>query len=426
MYKWMRLTCERWGDRPFIGRISYRDVLRMSENVIQDARANDRIIVSEPNSALMIARLLALWRVGSVPCLISPNVPVEKKQYCTELVKGTQGDEALILFTSSTSGSRPKGVRLGHRGLLAHIDMLREHVPRTVFHGDDRTFAFLPWTHCYGLMGECMSVMDRGASMGILDTKSFDPYRFVWGLHRTSPTILFVVPRVLDVLMPYPKWCWGGERLRYIVSGGAYLDPVKKRAFMHRHRIPILQGYGMTEMSPMVSLQNHPDACTGEDVGTLLPGVRARIDPVTEEILVHSPAKALGYLNHTEWDRDAFYRTGDTGALENDRLLTVRGRLGDMIKLPNGRFASLATLEQDLLRKHPWIKELCLWQENGRTRGILYGSPPSSDKAIRSDFKEMDVKMVNHSFADVRSGTLTLKGEISRHAVRARYNHLWM
>lgn len=427
----MRATCEKWGDRPFIGEFSYRDVLRMSDSVVvRPSRMYERVVVSSSNTAGMIARIMALWREQSIPVLVPVNMRTETKEYCINMMmQHPQGhpNDAMILFTSSTSGSHPKGVRLGHHGLLAHIEMLRQHVPDSLFSKDDRTLAFLPWTHCYGLMGECLSVMDRGACMNVLPSASFNPYRFLWGLHRTAPTILFVVPRILSMLMPYPKWVWGGTHLRYIVSGGAYLDPVLKRRFIDCHRIPVLQGYGMTEMSPMVSLQNSPDAFLGDDVGSLLPNIRVQIDPHTNEILVDSPAKFNGYLNDPLQDNDnnhGMYRTGDIGSLDRDDILTVKGRVGDMVKTPNGRFISLGEIECNIQREYPWVREICLWQENGLLRGIIYGHPPASGSItsrlrVQSDTGfNIDATVVTQPFANLELGTLTLKGEISRQAVR--------
>jgi len=257
MDRWFRNLCQKFAHRNVINGSTYRDLLTLAES-FPATPARRRIVVSGYNDTAFLAQIMALWKHGSVPCLVPPQMPPDRQRHCIDMVHGTfanHPDEAMVLFTSSSSGRKPKGVRLSHENLTSHIGMLREHVSDDMFGDGDRTFAFLPWTHCYGLMGECFSVMDRGATMNTLQGR-FHPLSFLWGMQKTRPTVLFVVPRVLTMLYPYPKWMWGGQNLRYIVSGGARLDNTVKTRFMRRHDIPVLQGYGMTEMSPMVSLQN--------------------------------------------------------------------------------------------------------------------------------------------------------------------------
>lgn len=430
MHRWMMRTCSRWGDRPCVDRFSYRHILAMAAEMDShrgSIRCHDRVIVSEHNSARMLARILTLWRWGCVPCLIPPQLPADGRRHCEDQIRGTQGDEGLILFTSATSGKRPKGVRLSHANLEAHREMLRQHVSADLFHSGDRTLAVLPWTHCYGLMGECFSALDRGVHLHTMGGR-FHPMRFLWGMHRASPTVLFVVPRILDTLFATPSWVWGGSRLRLIVSGGAYLNPDRKKEFMAKHAIPILQGYGMTEMSPMVSLQNRLDAADGTDVGELLPHVTVSIAE-DGEILVDSPARCLGYLGEPDHSHDRPHPTGDWGRLDGTTL-HVEGRVGDRVKTSNGRFHSLRDIERDVRRlmreNHPSIpiRDLCLWEYRDGFRGVAQkrrGVPESQVHTIWEN-RPVHLLLIDGTVASPEDGTLTLKGEKSRRRIHQRFS----
>lgn len=423
--------------RVLMGRSTYHDLLSASTAVsLPPLSRGDRVVVSERNGIGFLSRLMALWRVGAVPCLIPPTLSVDKRRYCEDLVRTAPRvdncREALILFTSSTSGNYPKGVRLSHENLVSHMDMLRRHVPDTLFGRDDRTFAFLPWSHCYGLMGECFSVMDRGARTNVLRGGDFRIDRFVMGMMTTSPTILFVVPRLLELLTRYPSWSWGGRSLRYVVSGGARLDPILADRFTRRHGIPILQGYGMTEMSPMVTLQN--DLCIDQGTmtigtGEVLPGVHVRIDGQTEEILVNGPNRFLGYLGEPDLPPGAWHATGDRGEWDG-RTLRLLGRRNDRIKLPNGRFHDIQDVEQKILSANPQLRELCLWDTAEGLRGVVH-DPRATDSTVILECSftigtartrlSIPVRMLPHSFLTVEQGTLTLKGEKARSVVRKMY-----
>lgn len=425
-------TCARWGDRPCVDRFTYRHILAMATEMDSergDIRCHDRVIVSEYNSGRMLARILALWRWGCVPCLVPPQLPADARRHCEDQIRGTQGDEGLILFTSATSGALPKGVRLSHANLEAHREMLRQHVPLHLFHSGDRTLAVLPWTHCYGLMGECFSALDRGVHLHTMGGR-FHPARFLWGMHRARPTVLFVVPRIIDMLSATPSWVWGGSRLRLMVSGGAYLSPDRKSAFMARHAIPILQGYGMTEMSPMVSLQNRLDAADGADVGELLPHVAVSIAE-DGEIHVDSPARCQGYLGEPDHPRDRPHATGDWGRLDGT-ILHVEGRIGDRVKTSNGRFHSLIDIEWDvrcLVRQNDpslSIGDLCIWEHGEGFRGVAETrrGDPRSGSSVRVvwDGRPVHLVLIEGAVARPEDGTLTLKGENSRRRIRQRFS----
>jgi len=413
MDKWAEKVCKRHGDRFLMPGCRFRDLWGHTSTVPR--KKAERVIVSGFNGAPLLREIIGLWRQGAVPCLIPPTLSADRRRYCQELIGRHDPDdrEAVIMFTSSTSGSHPKGVRLSHDNLLSHIRMLREHVPESMFGPEDRTFAFLPWTHCYGLMGECMSVMDRGASMGVMSQPWSVP-RFVWGMHTTKPTILFVVPKLLTMIGRYPRWLWGGHRLRCIVSGGAYLPPRVRGSFPG---LPILQGYGLTEMSPMVALQNSFDPTNHDDVGSLLPGVSVELTD-DHEIVVNGPNRFLGYLGEPDLLPHTPYATGDCGRIEKDGRLVLLGRNSEMIKLSNGRFVSLTDVEEDIVRSCPSIREICLWQTPYGLFGVVCS--PRMISRVSSPRFGMNVCVVSTREPFLRD-SMTMKGEKARGAIRSRF-----
>lgn len=411
MDKWVERVCRRYGERLLMPGCRFVDLL---DNIPRSYNQGERVVVSGYNGAPLLREIIGLWRQGAVPCMIPPTLSAERRRYCQDLIYRHDPDEreAMVMFTSSTSGTHPKGVRLSHDNLLSHIRMLREHVPESLFGPGDRTFAFLPWTHCYGLMGECMSVMDRGAFMGVM-SRPWSVPRFVWGMHSTRPTILFVVPKLLAMIGRYPRWVWGGDRLRCIVSGGAYLPPKVRGSFPG---LPILQGYGMTEMSPMVALQNSLDQ-QNDDVGSVLPDISVEISR-DNEILVNGPNRFLGYLGEPDISQHEPYATGDCGRIGEDGRLILLGRSSEMIKSSNGRFVSLTDIEEDIVRYFPFIREICLWQTPYGLFGVVCS--PRFINRVSSPRFGISVCVVSTTEPFLKD-SMTMKGEKARGMIRERF-----
>jgi long-subunit acyl-CoA synthetase (AMP-forming) len=129
-----------------------------------------RVLLSEPNSPMLLAKMGALWEQNAIPCLLSPSMNRPNREHCISLLQKEpygQQQEALILFTSGTS-SLPKGVVLSHTNLTSQLEMLHQHSPMKLLHDHSRSVALLPWTHCYGLIGECLMMMQRGGSLSPL------------------------------------------------------------------------------------------------------------------------------------------------------------------------------------------------------------------------------------------------------------------
>ena len=294
-------------------------------------------------------------------------------------------DLAEVMFTSGTTGD-PKGVMLTHRNLAANIEGITQYITCNT---SSRLLSILPLSHMYEQMGGLLTVLHFGAS--VTYPTSRQPTVLARTMRERQITTMLLVPQGLELLMngierevrrqgkgalwdkllkiaertPYPlrRRLFGrvhkqfGGKLDFIVSGGAALDPELGRKW-ELLGVKIVQGYGATEASPVIS--NHtlherrPDS-----VGRPLPNVEVKISD-EGEILVRGDNISPGYWNSPEQTAAAFdgdwYRTGDIGLFDDDGYLHIRGRMKDMIVLPSGQNVYPDDI-QAVLNRHPNVTD---------------------------------------------------------------------
>ncbi|MDA8162273.1 MAG: AMP-binding protein [Desulfobacteraceae bacterium] len=301
-------------------------------------------------------------------------------------------DVALILYTSGTTG-RPKGVMLTRRNLSSNISGITD---AGIASRDDVLLSILPLHHAYPLMVTCLIPLFLGATIVMLDKVSSDEILSACRLNKI--TIFVGVPRVFELLRkaivgrirknPILSGLFSisrsvsilsvsrilfaslhkrlGGAVKYFVSGGARLDPevagdIAALGFL------VVEGYGLTETSPIVSF-NPPGAIRLGSVGRPLQGVDVNI--LDGEVLVRGPNVMKGYLNHPEKTseavRDGWFYTGDAGRLDSDGYLYITGRKKDMIVLPNGKNIDPSELEGLIIAGSPYVKEAAVLERNGR------------------------------------------------------------
>ena len=292
---------------------------------------------------------------------------------------------AEIMFTSGTTGD-PKGVMLTHRNLTANIEGITQYITCNT---SSRLLSILPLSHMYEQMGGLLTVLNFGAS--VTYPTSRQPTVLARTMRERQITTMLLVPQGLELLMngierevrrqgkaalwskllkvaertPYPlrRRLFGrvhkqfGGKLDFIVSGGAALDPELGRKW-ELLGVKIVQGYGATEASPVIS--NHtlherrPDS-----VGRPLPNVEVRISD-DGEILARGDSISPGYWNAPEQTAAAFdgdwYRTGDLGFFDDEGYLHIRGRMKDMIVLPSGQNVYPDDI-QAVLNRHPNVTD---------------------------------------------------------------------
>lgn len=264
------------------------------------------------------------------------------------------GDRAVLLFTSGSEGV-PKGVVLSHRNLLANIRQANAVMDLT---DNDRFFNALPMFHSFGLLGGTLFPLVRGC------------YTFLYPspLHyRVVPTLVY--DHACTVLMGTNTFLNGYARkahaydfnsLRYLIAGAEKVQTATLDLWARRFGVRILEGYGATECSPMISLNTRMDSSAGT-AGRLVPGLEHRLEPVEGvaeggRLFVRGPNVMQGYLNpgpNEEFRALAgWYDTGDIVEVDADGYLHIRGRMKRFAKV-SGEMVSLTAVEDALAGAFP-------------------------------------------------------------------------
>lgn len=297
-------------------------------------------------------------------------------------------DTAQIVFTSGTT-AEPRGVVLTHDNILASVDPIEREFPRyrrheRLFH-PVRFLELLPLSHVFGqFMGMFIPAL-IGGTVHFQD--SFKPTDIVTAIRRERISVLVAVPRVAESLKNkvrgdfagyieknwtpaenehFLKRWWRFRRVRRsfgwkflaIISGGAALDQ-NTEEFWRRLGYVVIQGYGLTETSSLISL-NHPFKVGRRSIGKVLPGREMKLDPETGEILVRGENVARQYWQGKELKpvtgEEGWFRTGDLGALDEEGNLYFKGRSKNVIVTPAGLKIYPEDLEQ-ALRRQPQVRD---------------------------------------------------------------------
>ena len=336
------------------------------------------------------------------------------------IILPTEDDLASLIYTSGTTGN-PKGVKITHKNLVSNIKGIQDSFPdfKKICNENDTSISFLPWAHCYGQTCELHGLISSGSSLYL--SEGVD--KLVEEIETVKPTLLFSVPalfnRIYDSINQkfsknkilqnilndalntsrkvkfeksnkldkvkynfYEKLIFSkirnklGGNLRHSFVGGA-ATPLKVIEFFELINVPIIEGYGLTETSPIITLGtlDYPDrklGCVGKplpnnDVIILKNNV---IQPVNQEgeILTAGPNVMSGYHN---LDSDVFsnindinyFKTGDIGYLDERNRLFITGRLKEQYKLENGKFVIPSLLENHY-NTIPSINQILVYGDN--------------------------------------------------------------
>lgn len=332
-------------------------------------------------------------------------------------------DPATIVYTSGTTG-RPKGVMLSHANILADVEGLLTALPE-VARGQQRFLSFLPLSHMLErTVGQYVAM-----AMGAETVFSRGVAQLSEDFLIAKPTILVSVPkifersygRIQEDLKAAPRkarwvaraselgfrvhqgeaswherllsWAYDGvvgravrrrfgAELRYVFLGGAPASPTLL-AFFTGLGLHFLQGYGLTETSPVVSC-NHLGDRDLRSVGRPLSGLELRF--VNDEVCVKGPSVMRGYWNRPEatadvLDDEGFFHTGDLGRLDKG-LLYLTGRAKDIIVLSNGEKVAPVDMEQAILQD-PLFQQVLLVGEGRGGLGLLVVSEIRDENVLR-------------------------------------------
>ena len=323
------------------------------------------------------------------------DAPVD--DFVAEARRARPGDLVTMIYTSGTTGT-PKGVMLTHNNLWSNIWASKQMLG---VEDGDVSLSFLPLSHILQRMVDYL-FFAGGCTIthGSIDTVAAD-------MKRLQPTVLVSVPRLYEKV--YQKVldaggvkgklvAWAAEvgrraallkedgarlpfllkiqyaladrlvftklrlavggRLRYFVSGGAALAPEINRFFLGAG-ITILEGYGLSETSPVTNVNTLEHFRIGT-VGRPVPGTEIRIAD-DGEILIRGPQVMKGYYGLEEMTReviadDGWFSTGDIGELSSDGYLRITDRKKDLIKTSGGKYVAPQAIE-NLLKKNPYIDQ---------------------------------------------------------------------
>jgi long-chain acyl-CoA synthetase len=308
-----------------------------------------------------VPRQMLSWeRVSSSAGLLDPAHPGPRPE-----------DVALLQYTGGTTGT-PKGAVLTHRNLRANAAQGRAWMPG-LEDGEETVYAVLPLFHAYGLTLCLTYSMSVGATLVLLPR--FDLDQMVEAMHRRPPTFLPAVPPIYERLAAAARE--GRVNLtsiRYAISGAMALPPSLVEMWESVSGGLLVEGYGMTETSP-ISLGN-PAATTRRPgtVGVPFPSTRIRIvdpeDPLVDlligepgELLIGGPQVFAGYWNCPNETAavllpGGWLRTGDIAVADRDGFVSIVDRIKELII--TGGFNVYPSEVEDVLRVLPEIDDLAV------------------------------------------------------------------
>jgi len=274
-------------------------------------------------------------------------------------------DLAVLPYSSGTTGL-PKGVMLTHRNIVANLtqfgwfDYIRE---------GDRVIGILPFFHIYGMVTILHSALHRGAIVVSMPKFDLEPFLGTMQDHRINRA--FLVPPVILALAKHPAVdAYDLGALEMIMSGAAPLDGQLATACAERLGCAVIQGYGLTETSPVTHVMPSLTEARPGSIGPLLPNTEARVvdwgtgenlGPNQDgELLIRGPQVMRGYLNNAEAtartiDDEGWLHTGDIGHADEDGYFFIVDRLKELIKYKGYQVAP-AVIEGVLL-SHPAVAD---------------------------------------------------------------------
>ncbi|MGK9449724.1 AMP-dependent synthetase/ligase [Acidithiobacillus caldus] len=362
-----------------------------------------------------------------------------------------RGHLATIVYTSGTTGW-PKGVMLNHGNILSNIEGFLSYVP---LRAGQRVLSVLPLSH----------VFERGTShfgaylLGLEVAYAERPETLLRDMAAAHPEIVIAVPRVFQLLhqrlrrnlMERRGWTGRllrrglgledgrvlpgqralarrlvvdklrrqlGGKLRYFVSGGAPLEPAIAAFFLDLG-LPIVEGYGMTEASPVIAA-NPLDAIHPGSVGRFLPNLEGRVAE-DGEILVRGPSIMMGYWNNPNATAEAldagWLHTGDIGELDAEGYLHITDRKKDLIVNAGGENIPPQKIEMRLMAD-PYIEQAVVFGDRlPYLVALVYPQWDLVHEKLGSESGERDVQRLLRQHIDAALADLPAFEQVRRFAL---------
>jgi len=364
-------------------------------------------------------------------------------------------DLASLIYTSGTTGD-PKGVMLTHKNFLSNVEAAVKVMP---IRDDDLALSFLPLSHSLERMGGHFTMVYAGVTIAYAESLDKLPQN----LREVKPTLLISVPRIYEKVSARIKesvekaggakkaifdWALSvgrkvsqlkqqnrtiplplglqlaladklvfsklkdavGGRIRYFISGGAPLAR-EIAEFFHAAGMLILEGYGLTETSPVLTL-NTPDAYRFGTVGKPVPGVEVKIAE-DGEILAKGSNVMKGYYKKPEatkevFDEEGWFHTGDVGELDEDGFLRITDRKKELIVTSGGKNIAPQPIE-NLLKMNKFVEQVCLI---GDRRKFISAIVVPDFESLEAWAKEQGIEFLNREELVTNSKTVELFNDV--------------
>ncbi len=340
---------------------------------------------------------------------ISEDISEAEKKEIEESIKSIEPDEIYtILYTSGTTG-KPKGVLLTHKNIISNL-YYTERKTGKILTKDDIFLTFLPFSHVLGKTDSCYLPMYVGAKIAFAESIE----TIADNMKEVRPTIMVTVPRLLEkiyarimdvthnmsdtkkalvhwaidvgknyvikkyiekeepsvlrysiadkIVFQKLRGSMGLDRLKFFVSGGAPLDK-DLNIFYWACGLKVLEGYGLTETSPVLCV-NEPDNFKFGSVGTLLEETEVKIAE-DGELIFRGPQVAKGYYKMPEATKESFtedgwFKTGDIGHIDEDGFVYITDRKKEIIITAGGKNVAPQAIE-NALKFSKYISNACLY-----------------------------------------------------------------
>ncbi len=424
----------------------------------------DTVGITAPNGPEFCVAALAAWKIGAIIAPIHQNYTEQeiasqigaiqpkiimvhdaqmKFDHCLQIdlsaEPGTADKEvatttdvdgdavAIRLYTSGSTGI-PKIVRLSHNNIMSNV-LAALHLRK--FDGSDRFISLLPLSHAMGLTATFVLPMYAGSCC--VTPRVIAAGEIIDTLNEEGISVLIAVPRLFRNIMqgleskfkegsaPLRGFIWLirnmplsiktiinapirkklGGKINCWVSGGSHLDGAVTRYF-HQLGIPLRQGYGLTETSPIAALQDEYDLMV-ESVGKPIPDCEARVlDPDSTgsgEILLKGPNIMLGYENQEQNDlafNGEWFRTGDIGYIDDAGNITLTGRIKRLIVTEAGKNIYPEELET-LLERDSAVKEAGIFELDMKPVAVISTDTENPAKEVREAIRRFNASISSHN-----------------------------
>lgn len=344
---------------------------------------SEGLFLSPKNIALLDVILSNCPKLKKIWMLQEDSVDSENKKVCSisDLRNSASDKDALIpaedavttiIFTSGTTG-KSKGVMLTQNNLASNVIAVD-----ITFEPGSHVLSVLPIHHAFCLVMDWLKGFSLGATLCINDSL----LHMVKNMSVFKPDIMLMVPMMIETIykrlsavdpsIPKPAVAANvfGGNLKYIFTGGAHLDPFYIDKFAE-YGVAVLEGYGMSECSPVIS-NNTPTNNKPGSIGKPLSNATIKFE--NGEILVKSTSVMKGYYNMPEETaetlRDGWLHTGDKGYIDEDGYLFINGRVKNLIILSNGENISPEEIENKLALNDIVAEVIVTGENNGLTARI--------------------------------------------------------